>query len=54
MNDDCRAPFMHTFNCITLTSDIVHIFDTLEVAYSMSCKLTRRSWMKKYKEVGLY
>jgi len=37
-----------------LHTDLVHMFQIFEIAYGMSWKLRRRSWMRKGKEVEQY
>jgi len=54
LNDNCQAAFIHVSNCITLRTDLVHIVEICKIAYGMSWELSRRSWMKKGKEVELY
>jgi len=47
LNDDRDAAFIHASNCITLRTDLVHMVEIFKIAYVMSWKSMRRSWMRK-------
>jgi len=53
MNDDCRAAYDYAAHYITLCTDPVHMVEILKIAYGMSWKSRRMSWMRKGEEVGL-
>jgi len=52
--DHCHAAFIHTFNSITLRSDLVHMVKNLKIAYGRSWKWRRRCWIRNGEEVGVY
>jgi len=43
LNDDCYAAFIHSSNCITFCTDLVHSVEIIDIAYGMSWKSRRRS-----------
>jgi hypothetical protein len=54
LNDNRQAGFIHVSNCITRRTDLVHMFEILEIACSMSWKSRRRSWIKNGEAVERY
>jgi len=54
LNDDRHATFIHVSNCITLCTDLVHMVEIFDIAYGMSWKSRRRSWIRNGEEVELY
>jgi len=54
MIDDHHAAYNHAANCITLSTDPVHMVEILKIAYGISSKSWGMSWMRKGEEVGLY
>ena len=53
MNDNHHAAFIHSSNCTTLCTDLVHMIEILKIAYGRSGKLSWRSSMRNGEEVGL-
>jgi len=54
LNYHCCAALIHVSKCITLCTDLEHMVQIFEIAYGMSSKLRRRSWIWKGEEVELY
>jgi len=54
LSNDRNHKFIHPFNWKTLRTDLVHIVEIFTIAYGMSWKLRRTSWMRKGDEVKLY
>jgi len=54
LNDHCDAAVIHVSYCITLRTDLMHMVVIFEIAYGMSWKSRRRTWMRKGEEDELY
>jgi len=54
MNEPRHAAFIHTSNCTTLRSDLVHKVEIMKIAYGRSWKSRRSCWIRKGEEVGVY
>jgi hypothetical protein len=46
MNENHHAASIHVSNYITLPTDLVHMLEVFEIAYALSRKLRRRSWVR--------
>jgi len=53
MYDDCHAAYDYDANCITFSTDPEHMVEILKMAYGMSWKSQRISWMRKGEELKL-
>jgi len=53
-NNHHHAAFIYVSNIITLCTDLVHMVEIFEIAYGVSWKSRRRSWIRKGEEIELY
>lgn len=53
MNNVRHAAFNHASNCLTLSTDLVHLVEMLKIAYVTSGISRRMRWMRKGEPVGL-
>ena len=54
LNDHYHVAFIHTYNWITLGSDLVHMVDIFKITYGRLWKSRRRNWIRQSENVGLY